>query len=288
MTGGVAEAVSLVLMAVCLGTVVRRPQGTLAGLVAVAAAAFLIAAGAVSIEDARHTIGDLTSTIVFLAAILVLGHLADDAGVFTYLAALAARGSGGHSRRLLALVVVLASAVTATLTLDATVVLLTPVVVASARHLRVPARPHAYACVQLANAGSLLLPVSNLTNLLAFHASRLSFGRFAAVMAMPWLAATAMQWTGLRLFFRRDLVTPPAAVETPPPAPLYALGVLTVTMAAFGATSAVGIAPAWAAFCGVALLGLPRLRHPRDDAGPHGPRGQCRLLRVRVRTRGRR
>ena len=95
MTGGVAEAVSLVLMAVCLGTVLRRPQGTLAGLVAVAAAAFLIAAGAVSVEDARHTIGDLTSTIVFLAAILVLGHLADEAGVFTYLAAVAARGSGG-------------------------------------------------------------------------------------------------------------------------------------------------------------------------------------------------
>src|ERR1051326_7664241 len=51
------------------------------------------------------------------------------------------------------------------------------------------ARPHLYACTHLANSASLLLPVSNLTNLLAFAASGLAFGRFAALMAVSWLAA---------------------------------------------------------------------------------------------------
>ena len=62
---------------------------------------------------------------------------------------------------------VAASLVTAVFSLDATVVLLTPVVFATAARLGVRARPHMYACTHLSNTGSLLLPVSNLTNLLA-------------------------------------------------------------------------------------------------------------------------
>ena len=80
------------------------------------------------------------------------------------------------------------AATTAVLSLDATVVLLTPVVLGAARTLRVKTRPHAYATVHLANTASLLLPVSNLTNLLAFSASGLSFTRFSMLMAGPWLA----------------------------------------------------------------------------------------------------
>jgi arsenical pump membrane protein len=55
-----------------------------------------------------------------------------------------------------------ASAVTAVLSLDATVVLLTPVVLTTVARLRLRAKPHAYACTHLANSASLLLPVSNL------------------------------------------------------------------------------------------------------------------------------
>jgi arsenical pump membrane protein len=77
---------------------------------------------------------------------------------------------------------------TAVLSLDTTVVLLTPVVFATAARLDIRAQPHVYACTHLANSASLLLPVSNLTNLLAFAATGLAFGHFAALMALPWLA----------------------------------------------------------------------------------------------------
>jgi arsenical pump membrane protein len=39
-----------------------------------------------------------------------------------------------------------------------------------------------YACTHLSSTASLLLPVSNLTNLLAFTASGLSFTRFAGLI----------------------------------------------------------------------------------------------------------
>ena len=59
-----------------------------------------------------------------------------------------------------------------------------------------------YACTHLANSASLLLPVSNLTNLLAFAASGLAFGRFAALMAVPWLAAIAVEYAVFRPVLR--------------------------------------------------------------------------------------
>ena len=60
---------------------------------------------------------------------------------------------------------------TAVLGLDATVVLLTPAAFAAAAKARLAGRPHVYACAHLANSASLLLPISNLTNLLAFRAT---------------------------------------------------------------------------------------------------------------------
>jgi len=56
--------------------------------------------------------------------------------------------------------------------------------------MRISARPQVYACAHLANSASLLLPVSNLTNLLALQASGLSFTRFAALMVLPVIAAS--------------------------------------------------------------------------------------------------
>ncbi|MGI8664477.1 MAG: SLC13 family permease [Jatrophihabitans sp.] len=164
------------------------------------------------------------------------------------------------------LVVGFAAATTATLTLDATVVLVTPVVLATTTRLAVPSRPHSYACAHLANSGSLLLPVSNLTNLLAFAASGLSFGRFAALMTVPWLLACLLDWVALRLAFAGDLVGRSDQPLPVPAAPRFALAVLAGTIAGFVLTTAVGLAPAWAALLGCIVLGAGRLR--RRQLGP--------------------
>ena len=86
--------------------------------------------------------------------------------------------------------------------------LLTPIVFATAARLRTSPRPHVYACTHLANSASLLLPVSNLTNLLAFHASGLSFMRFAGLMALPTAGVVAVEWIVLTRFFAVDLDRP--------------------------------------------------------------------------------
>ncbi|MGH8861617.1 MAG: SLC13 family permease [Jatrophihabitantaceae bacterium] len=262
MHGALAETVAIAVLAASLLVAIVRPLGLGEAAVAVPGAVLIVATGIVGGHPAVERLEEIGPTVGFLAAILVFGHLCAEAGVFDYLGARAATASAGRPRRLLVLVVVLAATVTAVLTLDATVVLVTPVVLTTVRRMGVTARPHAYACTRLANSGSLLLPVSNLTNLLAFAASGLSFGHFAALMVVPWLLACLSEWTGLRLFFGADL---PAIAAIPAPrdelpAPRYALGVLALTVAGFVITSSADINPAWAASGGCLLMLVPRAR----------------------------
>ena len=194
-----------------------RPWGWPEAVVAVPAAAVVLGAGAISLDQARAEAERLGPVIGFLAAVLVLAQLCDDEGLFRACGAWMARTAAGRPRRLLAAVFVLASVVTAVLSLDAAVVLLTPVVFATAARLGARPRPHVYACTHLANTASLLLPVSNLTNLLAFAASGLSFTRFAALMALPWLVAIGAEYAVFRRFFATDLdagAEPPPAAES--------------------------------------------------------------------------
>ena len=252
----VGETVSLIALLAVLAWAVTRPRGWPEAVAAVPAAVILIAAGAIPAGQAAAEARQLGPVIGFLAAILVLAHLCDEDGLFRACGGWMARTSAGSPRRLLAQVFAIAAVTTAVLSLDATVVLLTPVVFATAARLEVRARPHVYACTHLANSASLLLPVSNLTNLLAFAASGLAFGRFAALMAVPWLAAIGVEYAVFGRFFASDL---DARAAGPIPAgdaplPVVTLVVVALTLAGFAGASAAGVNPAWAAFAGAAVL----------------------------------
>jgi arsenical pump membrane protein len=269
----VPEAAALILallvLAGTLAAAVVHSRWPVEALAAAGGAALLVAVGALSPSDARHAVGDLGPTVGFLAALLVLAEGCRREGLFDAMGGLMAAGARGSPRRLLALVFAVAATVTAVLSLDATVVLLTPIVFATAARLRTSPRPHVYACSHLANSASLLLPVSNLTNLLAFHASGLSFTRFAGLMALPTGAAIAVEWAVLTRFFRIELGRPRrAAAETTerPPLPRFALTVVALTLAGFGLSSALGIAPAWVAVAGAAAITAPAVARRATSA----------------------
>ena len=261
-----SEVAALVALAATLAAAVARPRLAPDWAVAAVAAGLLVATGVLSADDARSAVSDLGPTLGFLAALLLLADGCREAGLFEALGAAMAQGSRGSPRRLLAMVFAVAAGTTAVLSLDATVVLLTPVVFATAARLRVPARPHVYACSHLANSASLLLPISNLTNLLAFEASGLSFTRFAALMVLPWLVALAVEWVVLGRVFAGDLrpgrSASAARAGERVALPRFAIGVVAATLVGFAVSSLAGIAPVWVAAAGALALVIRERRPP--------------------------
>jgi arsenical pump membrane protein len=244
-----------VLLVAAIAAAVVRDRRAPEAVVALGGAALLLAAGGLSWADTTDEARALGPTLVVLASLLVLGNGCEKAGVFDALAARLAHGARGSGTRMLTLVVGAAALVTAVLGLDATVVLLTPAAFAAAARARLGGRPHVYACAHLANSASLLLPISNLTNLLAFRASELSFARFALLMALPWGVAIAIEWGALRWVFRRDLEAPGRTPrEAIPPLPRAPLAVLTLTLAGFVAAGPLGLDAAWPAAAGALLM----------------------------------
>ncbi len=109
--------------------------------------------------------------------------------------------------------------------------------------------------------------MSNLTNLLGYHVANISFTRFTAVMALPWLAAVGAVYVVFRLFFAKDLrIAPdPDDVGPAPRPPVFVLVVLALTLGGFAVSESIGVDPFWVALAGAAVLAVRSLSRRRTS-----------------------
>ncbi len=166
-----------------------------------------IATGILPASDALAIGERVWPILLFVVAITVVTELAAEAGLFRVVAEQTARWGRGRAWLLWLLVLALAVVGTIFLSLDTTAVLLTPVVVILARQAGLSPLPFALTTVWMANTASLLLPVSNLTNLLAEHELK-GVGplQFAALTAVPALISVVVPAVILFIVYRRDLL----------------------------------------------------------------------------------
>jgi arsenical pump membrane protein len=175
--------------------------------------AVLLVAGAVAVATGTLPFADLTALVdrvapilLFVVAMTVVTELASEAGVFLWTARRLRHWGRGRSVSLWLFLALFATLSTVFLSLDTTAVLLTPVVVSVTRQAGLPVLPFALTTVWLANTASLLLPISNLTNLLAQHSlGGISPAGFAALMWAPSLAAILVPLVFIGIVFHRDL-----------------------------------------------------------------------------------
>ena len=232
----------------------------------------LVATGALPPGDAGASLRRIAGILAFLAAVVVLADLLAAAQLFDVVARRLVIWGRGRFVALFAVCVLLASLTTMVLNLDTTAVLLTPVMVALARQARVPPLPFAMATVWFANLASLLLPVSNLTNLLAADRVGLTPLAFAARMALPQAATLAAGAACLWFFFWRPGVRDERRYEVPealrPRRPgLFRLAAVVVVAFAVAVLAEVPLWLAAAVAAGVLVVAFAVA--DRGALGPH-------------------
>ena len=169
-------------------------------------------AAAMYFEDALE---QAWPAFVLVTGLLLVGLVAHSDGLFSQAGALLERLPGPPPLLLIARMGLVAT-VTAVLNLDTSVVFMTPILVYAARHRGLDEEPFLYSAIFMANASSLYLLGSNLTNLLVLSHAPISGAEFARSMFVPALVATLTTALGLLLLFRRRLdALSPAFVPSP-------------------------------------------------------------------------
>ncbi|MBV9848687.1 MAG: arsenic transporter [Armatimonadetes bacterium] len=253
---------TLAIFLLTLALILIRPRGLHEAWATVLGGGLMLLCGLETGAQAWRTVAQGADVLLFLLALLLLSDLLRASGFFEWAAILAARAAGGDGRALFRNVFLLGALITAFLSLDTTAVILTPIVLSFVGRLRLTPRPFLLACAFVANTGSLLLPVSNLTNLLFVSAFRIRFETFALHMALPLVVAVAVNYALFRRLFGRDLpdcfdedaLPPPGSVL--PDAPYFrgAVAVLLCVLIGYFVGSLTGVPPYVIALAGCAAL----------------------------------
>jgi arsenical pump membrane protein len=235
MTGTARIVVTLAVFVAMLVLIVVRPRRWNEAWWTMLAAAAMLVLGLVTPRQAIGAILAGKNTLLFLLSLLALSLLVGKSGLFDWAAVRCARMANGDAHSLHRNAFIAGAIITAILSLDTTAVMLTPIMLALVKRLKVPAAPYVLLCAFVANVGSLLLPISNLTNLLFADAFRQTFAAFAARMIMPQLVALVATYAILRWHFRRQLPSRFDSESLPEPASVvlnHAYFVVCVTVLA--------------------------------------------------------
>jgi arsenical pump membrane protein len=256
-----SDVVVVVALAGMLAVAFGHPRGRVEASVGVLCAVVTLATGLLTLDGAHDAVDHLAPVVAFLVTILVVSDVCARAGVFTAAAQRVGRWSGDSAARLFTGVFVLAAVVTATLSLDATVVLLTPVVLGAGMARSVPDEPGTFACLRMANSASLLLPVSNLTNLLALPHLDLTFTAFALRTAPVLAVVLVVEYVGLRLLFRDRLrIAPGPDASAPIALPAFPIVVVLAMLTGFAVISPFGGEPWWVSLAAALVLSAWAIR----------------------------
>jgi len=201
---------------VLVGTVIliaTRPRGLSEGLAALLGMVAVLMIGTATPLDVWRGITSTAQVLVFLIAMMLVATIAEDAGCFEWAAERTIALSRHDGRLLFVNLYVLGALITLFLSLDVTAIMLAPIICALVRRARLSPLPYVVSCAYVANTASLFLPVSNLTNMLAYSLLAMPFATFVRVMTVPNLAAMLINVLVFFALFGRQMS---ARFEPPP------------------------------------------------------------------------
>jgi arsenical pump membrane protein len=197
--------VGTLIFLLTLALIMIRPWRVNEAIAAAGGALLMLVGGFIRPLEAAQVLGGEWNVYGFFLGLMTISALADQAGIFEWLAFEAGRLARGNARRLYVAVFIVGVLITALLSNDATALILTPVVYALVTRLRLPVLPFMFATTFIADTASFILPVSNPINILVLEHFGSGLGAFLRYLFLPALFCIVANIALFVFLFRRDL-----------------------------------------------------------------------------------